>query len=703
MAAAPNAEELVRQKAKELFPDSPEDQAYVLGLAKQESGFNPAAYNKLGDAYGLFQFAGDMRNAYGMDTTSPVEKQLEAGGDYLKKLHTKHGGDWTKVLGEHYMGLPRFNRSQAGKTDAEVKSFYDSHLPKVKANASFYLPTFAGASSTAKDPTAIPPHLLPPPGQGPVDQQALAERKGDAYKNVVPDFLGEQTLVGLMRLMYDGVTMGEPGFASGVDLRDETPTFDELLGTIAPSWKRNIKDPANEARNEFPDVAGAEMLAALPLLFMPGIDIVNDKSRIDDLARLIDKSMEPNIVAQALGVQRLPEPPELIGPIGTLASRRDTSADWYAQLKKFIKDNPGLNQDKFNEFRDAVAPVPPYGQPWRENALERDRMFEHYLENINRSSDDKVAAGSEQAYRRVGKGIVGSRDARVISPEAEKLAIGFALQKGDVGPKEARKFADVVEALYSGKLRDPSRLAPAKVGSIFYSPEDSGRLLANLVESLHLMGPGGTFGDEVGSIGQTMLASTSKPSGYMYMGDNVLQYDPVTRIATNPQEDISVGLKSHFGQGPTVEIANHEAGHAMNFLHHGDSPQQLSHKLGITMEDLAKIYEDELLPLSWETRRGNFEYLRDAVPANMDEVNKNARHGKYLTSFSETTAEANKALVMDFAMGRRKLPKWAEILREGMGSSPELKDRLKWVVGLLAPYIASEQLKASREGEGTTQ
>ena len=146
MARITSAEELVRRKAQELFPDSPVDQAYFLGLARQESGFNPSAYNAKGDAYGLFQFAGDMRRAYGMDTKSPIDVQLAAGGDYLKKLHAKHGGNWDKILAEHYMGLPRFNRAQAGQKDAEVRSFYGSHLPKVTANARRY-----GAGTPGKD------------------------------------------------------------------------------------------------------------------------------------------------------------------------------------------------------------------------------------------------------------------------------------------------------------------------------------------------------------------------------------------------------------------------------------------------------------------------------------------------------------------------------------------------------------------------
>ncbi len=165
MATTASAEDIVRKKAQELFPDSPVDQAYFMGLAKQESAFNPAAYNARGDAYGVFQFAGDMRRAYGMDTNSPLAKQLEAAGDYLKKLHKKHGGDWTKVLAEHYMGLPRFNRAQAGGTDPEIRSFYASHLPKVRANASGYANVNPG-----KDPREITLAAAPVPPVAPVAQ-----------------------------------------------------------------------------------------------------------------------------------------------------------------------------------------------------------------------------------------------------------------------------------------------------------------------------------------------------------------------------------------------------------------------------------------------------------------------------------------------------------------------------------------------------
>lgn len=158
MASIASAEEMVRRKAMEIFPDSPTDQAYFLGLARQESGFNPAAYNAQGDAYGLFQFAGDMRRAYGMDTKSPVETQLSAAGDYLKKLHEKYKGDWRKILAEHYMGLPRMRRAEAGQADAEVRSFYASHFPKVDAHARRYAgvaPTKAATDITLSSPSPV--------------------------------------------------------------------------------------------------------------------------------------------------------------------------------------------------------------------------------------------------------------------------------------------------------------------------------------------------------------------------------------------------------------------------------------------------------------------------------------------------------------------------------------------------------------------
>ena len=133
-----NSEVKVIKKAKEVFPDSPIDRSYFIGLAKQESGFNSSAYNPKGDAYGLFQFAGEMRRAYGLNLHSPEDKQLDAGADYIKQLHQKHKGNWIKILAEHYMGIPRFTRAEAGKVDPEVKSFYRSHLPKVEKYAAEY-------------------------------------------------------------------------------------------------------------------------------------------------------------------------------------------------------------------------------------------------------------------------------------------------------------------------------------------------------------------------------------------------------------------------------------------------------------------------------------------------------------------------------------------------------------------------------------
>jgi len=132
------SESKVIDKAKEVFPSSLTDRAYFVGLSKQESGFNSKAYNPKGDAYGLFQFSKDMRRAYGMNLTSSEDKQLDAGADYIKQLHQKHKGNWVRILAEHYMGIPRLNRADSGKTDPEIRSFYKKHLPKVEKYASEY-------------------------------------------------------------------------------------------------------------------------------------------------------------------------------------------------------------------------------------------------------------------------------------------------------------------------------------------------------------------------------------------------------------------------------------------------------------------------------------------------------------------------------------------------------------------------------------
>jgi hypothetical protein len=132
-----SAEGYVRRRAKEVFPD-PRDQAYAVGLARQESNFDPAAWADWGNgkgAAGVYQFAEEMRAKYNLDRNSPAEKQVDAGLDYLSTLHRKHKGSWDDILAEHYMGLPRYNRWKKGETDPEIRSFQNSHLPLVKRKA----------------------------------------------------------------------------------------------------------------------------------------------------------------------------------------------------------------------------------------------------------------------------------------------------------------------------------------------------------------------------------------------------------------------------------------------------------------------------------------------------------------------------------------------------------------------------------------
>lgn len=161
-------EPLLWRKARAIFPDDPESQARFVALAFQESGFNPKAHNTRGeDSYGLFQFGPDMRRAYGMNVGDDAGRQIDAGADYLRKLHAKHKGDWASILAEHNLGQPRMERwKKEGVEDAAVRRFRENHLPAVDRLTQRFLATAKPPDNQREMPGQVasaPPVAAPMP------------------------------------------------------------------------------------------------------------------------------------------------------------------------------------------------------------------------------------------------------------------------------------------------------------------------------------------------------------------------------------------------------------------------------------------------------------------------------------------------------------------------------------------------------------
>src|SRR2546428_13810122 len=97
----PNYEAMVRSIAQEEGVD-PE---HLSRMAKQESGFNPAARSPKG-AIGIMQLMPSTAKDLGVDPEDP-EQNIGGGARYFNQLATRFGGDMTKATAPHNTGPER--------------------------------------------------------------------------------------------------------------------------------------------------------------------------------------------------------------------------------------------------------------------------------------------------------------------------------------------------------------------------------------------------------------------------------------------------------------------------------------------------------------------------------------------------------------------------------------------------------------------
>lgn len=159
-----NVERLLFQKAAELFPGSPEDQARFVATAYHESGFNPAAHATQGeDSYGIFQFGKDLRRRYGLSTSPEPEKQIAAGGDYISELYRRHGGDWRQIAAEYNLGAPRYRRMLGGERDTAIDRFQSQYLPRFEEAYQKYAPREQSMSYASQPQPPLAQRVTPLP------------------------------------------------------------------------------------------------------------------------------------------------------------------------------------------------------------------------------------------------------------------------------------------------------------------------------------------------------------------------------------------------------------------------------------------------------------------------------------------------------------------------------------------------------------
>jgi hypothetical protein len=89
--------DLVRRKAGEYGVDP----NIALGVAEQESNFNPDARNKKSGATGVMQLMPKTAKGLGVKDSKNPEQNVDAGVRYLSTLHEKHGGNTDKALAEY--------------------------------------------------------------------------------------------------------------------------------------------------------------------------------------------------------------------------------------------------------------------------------------------------------------------------------------------------------------------------------------------------------------------------------------------------------------------------------------------------------------------------------------------------------------------------------------------------------------------------
>lgn len=94
---------------------------------RQESNWNPYAYNPKSGATGISQFIPSTAEQYGIDPYNPIQS-IEAQGKYMSLLLHMFGGDYRKALAGYNWGQGNVIRQGMGALPQETVDYIDAIL-----------------------------------------------------------------------------------------------------------------------------------------------------------------------------------------------------------------------------------------------------------------------------------------------------------------------------------------------------------------------------------------------------------------------------------------------------------------------------------------------------------------------------------------------------------------------------------------------
>ena len=120
------------------------DERLVTAVARQESGFNPAAVSPKG-ARGVMQLMPQTARALGVDAADP-NGNIDGGADYLARMMRRFGGDQVKALAAYNAGPEAVERYGGVPPYAETIAYVDSILGRMNRSDD----AMAAATTTLK-------------------------------------------------------------------------------------------------------------------------------------------------------------------------------------------------------------------------------------------------------------------------------------------------------------------------------------------------------------------------------------------------------------------------------------------------------------------------------------------------------------------------------------------------------------------------